>query len=220
MSKLQEEPTQQANQTNQVASLQDKDQQLAEILEEMTHQEQVSVFSQIYLQQVEEVKAQSQEIWHLLTLVKQQEEAIKQLASHKSPTGEPRAMTPHSESQLDIVRNGVFNLIPGMVNTRLGTAVTSYSPTVIPVVNKGSFEDILAKEANFTPTHQPRNVKFMDTVQEALTSTLHTFREEVALSPRPTFQSHLETIWFHMAMQEFHKMQEPKIRKLKAGYTS
>ena len=34
MSKLQEEPTQQASQTNQVASLQEKDEQLAEIMEE------------------------------------------------------------------------------------------------------------------------------------------------------------------------------------------
>ena len=73
MSKLQEQPTQQANLTNQVASLEERDQQLAEIMEEeMTHQEQVSVLSWMQLQQVEEVKAQSQEIQCLLALVEQQ----------------------------------------------------------------------------------------------------------------------------------------------------
>ena len=61
MSKLQEEPAQQANQTNQAGSLQERDWQLAESMEEeMTHQEQVSVLSQMHLWQVEEVKAQSQ----------------------------------------------------------------------------------------------------------------------------------------------------------------
>ena len=49
--------------------------------EEITHKEQVSVLSQINLQQAEEVKAQSQEIQHLSSLVKQHQEAIKQLAS-------------------------------------------------------------------------------------------------------------------------------------------
>ena len=70
MSKLQEKPMQQANQTDQVDNLQMKDQELAETIEEeMTHQEQVSVLSWMHLQQVEEVKAQSQEIWCWLPLV-------------------------------------------------------------------------------------------------------------------------------------------------------
>ena len=43
----------------------------------MTHHEQVSVLSHMHLQQAEEVKAQSQEICHLLALVEQQQEAIK-----------------------------------------------------------------------------------------------------------------------------------------------
>ena len=52
MCKLQEEPTQQANQTNQAASLQEKDQKLAEIMEEeITHSEQVSVLSWMHLWQ-------------------------------------------------------------------------------------------------------------------------------------------------------------------------
>ena len=65
ISKIQE-PTPQAMLEQQVANLQDlqvQDQQLAEIMEEeMTHYEQLSVLSHMYLQQAEEVKAQSQEI--------------------------------------------------------------------------------------------------------------------------------------------------------------
>ena len=61
MSKLQEEPTQQAKLVYQVANLQDlqvQDQQLAEIMEEeMTNGEQVSVLLHMHLQQAEEVKA-------------------------------------------------------------------------------------------------------------------------------------------------------------------
>ena len=78
MSKLQEEPTQQAELVNQAAHLQAQYQQLAKIMEEeMTHCKQMSILSCMHLQQAEEVKAQSQEIHHLLALVEQQQEAIK-----------------------------------------------------------------------------------------------------------------------------------------------
>ena len=81
MSKIQEEPTQQAMLVDQMANLQDlevQDQQLAEIMEEeMTHREQVSVLSHMHLQQVGEVKTQSQEICCLLVLIEEQQEAIK-----------------------------------------------------------------------------------------------------------------------------------------------
>ena len=73
MSKLQEEPTQQAEPVNQA-----QDQQLAKIMEEeMTHHKQVSVLSCIHLQQAEEEKAQSQEVHSLSALVEQQQDAIK-----------------------------------------------------------------------------------------------------------------------------------------------
>ena len=31
-----------------------------------------------------------------------------------------------------------------------------------PMVNKNSFEDMLAEEAKFTPGHQPKHVTFLD----------------------------------------------------------
>ena len=71
---------------------------------------------------------------------------------------------------------------------------------------------MLAEEANFTPSYQPRHVKFVDT---ALTSMPHN-QEEVALPPKPTFHSHPEEIGLHGDAWEFRKMCEPKICKLKA----
>ena len=54
---------QQANKTGQAASLQAKDQEFAEVMEqEIAHQAQVSVLCQMHQWQVEEMKAQSREI--------------------------------------------------------------------------------------------------------------------------------------------------------------
>ena len=50
--------------------------------------------------------------------------------------------------------------------------------------------------------------------------TPHNFWEQVALPPKPTFQGHSEEIGLQPATQEFHKMWEPKISKLKGGYIS
>ena len=73
ISKLQQEPPQQANQTSQAASLQAKDEEFAEIVEEIiAHWEEVSILSQMHLWQVEEMKAQSREKWCLSALVEQQ----------------------------------------------------------------------------------------------------------------------------------------------------
>ena len=125
MSKIQEEPIQQAKIEQQTANLGDfqaHDQQLAEIMEEeMIHHKQVSVLSHMHLQQAEEVKVQSQEIRCLLALVEKQQEVIKKLtklASPQSPPRIPRATTSGSECRLDVMQGEIFNLILEMVNTR------------------------------------------------------------------------------------------------------
>ena len=57
----------------------------------------------------------------------------------------------------------IFNLIPGTKNTVRDTAV-SHNTTVAsaPRISQPSFEDMLAEEANSTPSHQPKHVTFMD----------------------------------------------------------
>ena len=77
----------------------------------------MSVLSQMHLQQVEEVRAQSQEIRCLLALVEKQK-AIELMNSPKSPARELRRTSSCPESQLDAMMDRIFNLIPGTVSMR------------------------------------------------------------------------------------------------------
>ena len=83
----------------------------------MTHREQVSVLSQMHLQQAEEVKTQSQEIQCLLALVEKQQEAIQKLTSPCSPPREAVPIPSHPQYQLEAMREEAFNVVPGTVNT-------------------------------------------------------------------------------------------------------
>ena len=114
----------------------------------------------------------------------------------------------------------IFNLILGTVNTSQGAAVALHSLPATPMLSKTSFEDMLAEEAHFTPSSKPGCVKFVDMMEGGLTSTPLNLLKEVALPPRPMLQSHPDEIGLHMVTQEFRKMQEPKLNKLKVGYTS
>ena len=64
------------------------------------------------------------------------------------------------------------------------------------------------------------HVKFVDTVQGGLTSTPHKLWEKEALPPRPILKNHPDKTGLHAAAQEFGKMWELKMSKLKGGYTS
>ena len=92
--------------------------------------------------------------------------------------------------------------------------MASHSTIVTPMIIKASFKDILAEEANFTPSHQSRYVKFVNMIDWGLTSTPCNLQQEVAVPTKPTFISHLEEIWLHVATCEFRK-----ISNLKGGYT-
>ena len=71
----------------------------------------------MHLQQTEEVKAQSQEIRGLSALVMKQQEAIEKLTSPHSPPTETTAISLLPQSQIEAMREEVFNVIPGTVNT-------------------------------------------------------------------------------------------------------
>ena len=82
------------------------------------------------------------------------------------------------------------------------------------------FQDMLAEEASFTPSHCPKHVTFMDTMGGDVTSSIpHRYQEEVILPSRPTEMNHPEEIEFQAAAHKFRKMCEPKISKLKGGYS-
>ena len=98
----------------------------------------------------------------------------------------------------------------------------SHNTTMVsaPMVNRTSFEDMLAEEVNFTPGHQLKHVTFLDMMGGGVqSSTPCRHQEEVVLTPRPIEQNHPEEISFHVAACEFRKMWELKINKLKAGYS-
>ena len=128
----------------------------------------MSVVSHMHLQQAEEVKSQSQEIRRLLALVEKQQLAIEKLTNPQNSNlpWESRAFQSHSESLLDDMREEIFNLILGMVNTVRGMAV-SHNTTVAsaPRISQTSFEDMLVEEANVTPGHQQKHVTCMDTMR-------------------------------------------------------
>ena len=123
----------------------------------------------MHLQQVEEVKAQSQEIRCLLALAEKNQEAIQKLSCPHSPPRETRATTSCSESWLDVMPEGSINLILGTVNTGRGTAVLhNTTMATAPIINRTPYQDMLAEEAYFTPRCQPKHVKFLDTTEGVL----------------------------------------------------
>ena len=174
----------------------------------------------MHLQQAEKVRTQSHEIRHLLALAEKQQKVIEWLTSPHSPPREPRAVSSCSETQLDAMWEEVFNMDLGTVNTMRGGAVLQDTMSA-PRVNRTSFEDMLAEEADFTPGHQPKQVTFMDTMGGFFTSsTPNRYQEEVVFPSRPTNQNNPEEISFHAAAHKFKKMWEPKMSKLKGGYSS
>ena len=64
------------------------------------------------------------------------------------------------------MREEIFNLIPGMVNTVRGMAV-SHNTTVasVPRISQTYFEDMLSEEASVTPGCQQKHVTFMNTMR-------------------------------------------------------
>ena len=123
---------------------------------------------------------------------------------------------------MDAMWEEVFNFILGTVNTMRGVAVSCNTMmTSAPMVNKNSFKDMLAEEANFTPSHQSKYVTFFDMMGGGVkSSTLCRHQEEAVLPSRPIEQNHPKEISFHVAAHKFRKMWELKISKLKGGYSS
>ena len=99
-------------------------------------------------------------------MVEQQQGVIEHLTSPQNPPRESRAVPSSSKTQLDAIREEAFNMIPGTVNTMRDTAVLhSMTMVSVPMLNQNSLEDMLVEEANFTTSHQPKHVMFMETMR-------------------------------------------------------
>ena len=109
------------------ASLQGKEALPADIIEEeMAHQTQVSVLSHLHLWQAKEIKAQSDEIKWLSTLLERQQAILEHVQKQQSSV----CQIPHTQwptSQLDELHKEAFNILPGTVNARCGAGTQHLS---------------------------------------------------------------------------------------------
>ena len=208
---------------------------LAEIVEEeMAHWTQVSVLSHLHLQQAEEIRAQSNEIKRLSTLLEKQQALLEQVRENQkqsSVSSAQRAQPP--TSRLSELQQEAFQYLPGTVNVRHWTGIQHLSGLSqnIPVAGRQYFEDELAEEATWGSNH-PHHVCFVSSQKGGFTSTplksAAKVEEDYSLLPqqKQARESLLTSTVsppgydMQMAAREFHKLHEPKINKLKGGYSA
>ena len=201
--------------------------------EEMAHQMQVSVLSHLHLRQAEEIKAQSNEIKRLSTLLEKQQTLLEQVQEHQQQSSVSQVQRAQpSTSQLNELQQEAFKILPGTVNVRCGTGIEHLSGLSqnIPVAGREYFKDELTEEATWG-SHHPCHVHFASNPKGGLTSTPPRSSAKVgedttscSLNRGKARESLMNTTAcpprheMRMAVQEFCKMYEPKINKLKGGY--
>ena len=216
-------------------ALKGQEELLVEIVEEeMAHGTQVSVLSHLHLRQAEEIKAQSNEIKRLSTLLEKQQTLLEQAQENQkqsSVSSAQRAQPP--TSRLSELQQEAFQYLPGMVNVRCRTGIEHLSSLSqnIPVAGTQYFEDELAEEATWGSNH-PCHVCFASSQKRGFTSTplksAAKVWEDYSLLPQQKKASEsllTNTICppgyeMQMAVQEFCKLNKPKINKLKGGYSA
>ena len=200
-------------------ALQGQEALLADIIEEeMAHRTQVSVLSRLHLQQAEEIKSQSEEIRHLSTLLEKQA-ILERVQEQQSRV--PEVPVPLVDRLQELQREA-FNILPGTVNSKRGAAAAHASGISqdIPVVGRTQFEDELAEEAIWNVHQHPCHVHFASDPQGRFTSTPIRHPEEDRSKARISPEVYPPGYGMKVAVQEFRKLCEPKINKLKGGYSA
>ena len=138
-------------------ALKGQEELLAKIVEEeMPHWMQVSVLLHLHLRQAEEIKAQSDEIKRLLTLLEKQQTLLEQVQEQQQQSSVSQVQrTQPSTSWLNELQREAFEILPGTVNVRHGTGIEHLSGLSqnIPVAGKEYFKDELAEEATWGSNH-------------------------------------------------------------------
>ena len=219
----------------EVQALKGQEELLAEIVEEeMAHRTQVSVLSHLHLRQAEEIRVQSNEIKRLSTLLEKQQtllEQVQESQKQQSASVAQRAQPP--TSRLSELQQEAFQYLPGTVNVRHRTGIQHLSGISqnIPVAGRQHFEDELVEEATWGSNH-PHHVSFAGSEEGGFTSTplksAAKVGEDYSLHPqqKQARQSLLTSTVsppgheLQMAAHEFCKLHEPKINKLKGGYSA
>ena len=137
----------------------------------MAHWTQVSVLCHLHLRQ--EIRAQSNEIKRLSTLLEKQQTLLEQVLENQkqcSVSLAQRAQPP--TSRLSELQQEAFQYLPGTVNVRCGTSIQHLSSLSqnIPVAGRQYFEDELAEEATWGSNH-PCHVCFAGSEKGGFTST-------------------------------------------------
>ena len=120
----------------------------------MAHRTQVSVLSQLHLQQAEEIRSQSNEIRHLSTLFEKQQAILERVQEQQSRM--PEIPVPPMKRIKELQREA-FDILPGTVNARRDAAVAHASGISqdILVAGRSNFENELADEATWNAHQHP-----------------------------------------------------------------
>ena len=124
--------------------------------------------------------------------------------------------------RLQELQREAFDILPGTVNAKRGAAV-AYASGIsqdIPVVGRTQFENELAEEATWNMQHHPCHVHFASNPQGRFTSTPVRHPEEDRARARSSPEMYPPRYGIKVAAQEFRKLHEPKINKLKGGYSA
>ena len=195
----------------------------------MLHRAQLAALSQMQLQGMERVEAQEKELRRLSTLLVEHQVILR--SSPERPHQEsPQASPPRDLSQL---RQEVVDILPNTVRgVGKGQVPDLGRP---PAVRRDTFEDILT-DAEVPTTHKGRSSLLMWQLQHPFWDLQNILRTE------PNIQVNLscplsQGLYRHTephkdlfeegfsqslqaAAMEFRKLREPKVAKLKGGYSS
>ena len=206
--------------STEAQALQGQETLLADIIEEeMAHQTQVLVLSQLHLQQVEEIKSQSKQIRCLSTLLEKQQAILERVQEQQSRVPEVPAPP---VNRLKELQREAFDILPGTVNAKRGAAAAHASGISqdILVVGRTQFEDELAEEAIWNAHQHLHHVHFASDPQGRFTSTPIRHPEEDRSKARISPEVYPPRYGMKVAAQEFWKLCKPKINKLKGGYSA
>ena len=202
--------------------------------EEMAHWTQVSVLSHLHLRQAEEIKAQFDEIRRMSTLLEKHQTLLEQVQEHQQQSSVSQVQRAQpSTSWLNELQQEAFEILPGSVNVRCRTGIEHLSGLSqnIPVAGKEYFKDELAEDATWG-SHHHHHVHFANNPKGGLTSTplrssVKVGEDNILLpQQRKARESLMNTTAcppgheMQIAAQEFCKICEPKINKLKGGYSA
>ena len=125
-------------------------------------------------------------------------------------------------NRLKELQREAFDILPGTVNAKRGAAAAHASGISqdIPVIGRTQFEDELAKEAIWNVHQHLHHVHFASDPQGRFTSTPLRHPEEDRSKAGISPEVYPPRYGMKVAAQEFWKLHEPKINKLKGGYSA